>query len=103
MALAIGCGDDGSGNSCKGSVTTVTPGAAGAVSIAGSFSEGHPIIEIVQPNGDHMDYPAANYDNTTAMFTNLPHGMFEVHWLLSCFSGNGQAVITGPSTMVTIP
>jgi hypothetical protein len=49
-----------------------------------------------------MNYPATDYDDMTATFTDIPSGMHEVNWILSCFdAGGGQVVVEGP-TSVTV-
>jgi hypothetical protein len=103
MALSLlGCDGEGSDIACDGMVTHAISDGAMTVSILGDFSEGQPILEIKRPDGSHMNYPATEYDDMTATFTDIPSGMHEVNWILSCFDAGGQAVVSGPTSITVM-
>jgi hypothetical protein len=96
--LLMGCGGDTLAG-CEGEVDEVLPGTPGSVVAQGDFGEGQPILELIGPDGDTQDFPALDHDAGTATFSGLPPGLHEVRWILSCFNGEGQVTMSGPSTI----
>lgn len=98
-----GCSESATmAENCGGSVASAAVDGS-TLTAAGTFNNGQPIVELSMGDAHH-DYPATDYNNTSATFdlTGLPAGTYTVSWLISCNEGGEQTLNGSKVTSITI-